>query len=292
MRAAYDSAVPETSRFTPSRPPYGVVFDPPAGWIDHTYYEFTHTGSERRLVVEERAWDGNDAAGWLADARAKMKPVDPSPITSIPHAGFTSVRAFHGAPAPGSAPALWIATLSFDAQFRSLAVSGETSEAEFEALLAELSPATTGHAQQPCWEARGVWVQRRPSRCAPTRFSYTTRAAVLSLAWEASADFGGEDLSPLVHEADAIREAGAAAFEVVSTGAMRVRRLEPRRVDLPPHCFVAHAVWKRATRSTSPGAARPHLHLRCTGHLKHQPDLEATWNHLLRTTHPDATPKG
>lgn len=284
--------MPETLRATPLRPPYGVAFDAPAGWIEHTYYEFSHVGSERRFCVEERRWDENDATGWLRDAHAKLHPVAPSPITAYPHSEFASVQAFHAASAAGGEPALWLAALSFDGGFRSLSVTGETSERTFQELLADLSPARADDAPQPVWEARGVWVVQRPSRRAPTRFSYSTSGAVAALSWEENSDFGGEDLSPLLNEADTIREAGAAAFDIITSGPMRIGRLEPRRLGLSTHCFVAHAVWSAAQSAPQPAGTGPYLHLRSTGDLRLAPDLEAIWNHLLRTTRAGAVRHG
>ncbi len=194
-------------------PPYGVFFIPPPGWEDVTYYRFRQVTEKRDFVIEEQEWDQGDPEGWLVRARERLQQLGVSPIVSAPHSEFV-VRGFcRLGQATCTEPTLWLLTLSYDGQFRTLAVSGPTSEADLATLLASLSrPKSDGSSSG--WLARGICVALSAAQEPPQRFAYQSSAARLSITWEETLEFAPIDLSFLPVESDVIRDAPPTAYDV------------------------------------------------------------------------------
>src|SRR5690606_31284191 len=166
------------------------------------------------FVIEEQEWKQSDPEGWLVKARERLQQLGVSPILSVPHPEF-AVRGFcrfgHDS---RHEPTLWLLTLAFDGQFRTLAVTGPTSEAELVVLLAALSRPKSDRSGSG-WLARGICVAFSAAQEPPQRFAYQSSGARLSVTWEGTLEFAPVDLSFLPVESDVIRGAPPTAYDVV-----------------------------------------------------------------------------
>lgn len=261
----------------PEQAPYGVVFALPVEFVDRSYYAFGEANRSLQFVLERQKLD--DAATWLQQAWQRMAGYAPLPIRSYAHPSFR-IQGYGLPPDPGRRePELHVLTLAWRGQFRTLMVEGAVSDAELERLLQGFAP--IGAWQAPCWVALDVLVRRAPNWIPPRRFSYAAPGASLIVSWETSAEFAPLDLSPLIEEAEEIRNATADAFEIFDYGHFSVRRLEPSKLGLGPHCHVAQAVYRTMNPRGSWGLG---LQLRCTGDLRLMPSLAHSWPQLLRET--------
>lgn len=270
------------------RAPYGAYFVCPPGFEDVTYYRFQESTARREFVIEERDWAQTDPEGWLEEARESLKDLGVSPIVSFPHSEFI-VRGFFVSKDLHTVPALWLLTLALDHQFRTLAVTGPTSEADIAFLLTQLSVPQEGGPSSG-WLARGVCVAFSPGRRPPERFGYVCSGARLSVTWEESFEFGAIDLSYLPVEGDDIRAAPPTAYDVSRSSEVVVRKLVPQRIAVGDHCFVAEAVFLQPTmipnEANLPVSVGRSLHLRCSGDCREVPSLPGVWQDTLASTRP------
>jgi hypothetical protein len=272
------------------RAPYGAYFVCPPGFEDVTYYRFREPAARREFVIEERDWAQNDAEGWLHNARASLNDLGVSPIMSWPHPQFI-VRGFFVSKDMRAVPNLWLMTLAFDNQFRTVAVTGPTSEGDIVLLLTQLSLPTADGAISG-WVARGICVAFSPARLPPERFGYVSSGARISVTWEQSDEFGPIDLSYLPVESDDIRQAPPMAYDISTSNEVVVRKLVPQRIGLGDHCFVAEAVFHPPTAIANEVApvvsAAPRLHVCCSGDCRDDVSLPGVWQDVLASTTPIA----
>jgi hypothetical protein len=269
------------------RPPYGVVFYPPEGWIDQSCYRFVEPLVQREFVLDARPWKALEAVTQLESVRSSLAAAKPSLITSHPHSVF-DIHGFHiNLDGDDTRPGFRMFTLVSEDRVWGLRVVGAIAEQDLDEWLAAFTvPSRIDSSQRRYWLALDIAIEVRPNWQPPQQFSYGAPGALLALQWQLGTEFGEVDASPLIDESDMIGSAPASAY-IVSYEVTKLQRvLVPGRLGLGAHCFVAQALC--ATRALSGEPSRDadvtNVRLCCVADLRQQPDAPELWRDVFAIT--------